>query len=205
MVRQTVNPGFRTRLLLAVVAVVWLLPVPVHAFSLEDLAAAINTARATAHLTPLSLDGRLGAAARTRLETIMERGSIKHTPDDETRLRDAAIRFGLTDVTVAENLSSDLDDAVAIVNAWLGSTPHRRNLLSDNATMLGVAVDTTGFSASPAPVVVALFAGPAPAAPTTQSNARLIVAVAATAALFIALIVRRELRRTAPQRFNPFR
>jgi uncharacterized protein YkwD len=125
---------------------------PAGAATLDDsLVAAINDARARAHVAPLHVDRALTRAARSYSAELAGKDGLVHgdVPGRLARAGAHGLRFG-------ENLAlaSGALDAKAIVAAWLRSPAHRANLLHARFTRVGVATTAGGTG-----TVVADFAG----------------------------------------------
>jgi uncharacterized protein YkwD len=96
----------------------------------------INRVRTEHGLSALEPDVRLGRAARGHSRTILRRGSLEHG---------AMLRriqsYGVRTPAVGENLAWTEGAAVPvrlIVSRWLGSPPHRANLLRAGWRRIGV-------------------------------------------------------------------
>jgi uncharacterized protein YkwD len=123
----------------------------------ERLLAAVNRERTRRDLAPLALDRRLAAAAEEHSRAMAERGFLAHCDlDSGGEVGDRADRAGYPWRAVAENLSVGRATAREVVEGWLDSPSHRRNLLSplyrdagvgyvhDPADSPGVRVDDDG-------------------------------------------------------------
>ncbi|NRA69075.1 MAG: CAP domain-containing protein [Pseudobacteriovorax sp.] len=111
------------------------------------IAEKINTARQVEGLSPLILNHRVSFAARKWSEEQSKQGQLSHDGFPRDRLAQIKEEFGSQpQFLFAENVAlisafSGEPDRVSdeIVNGWLGSPGHRRNILSQsNATGIGV-------------------------------------------------------------------
>jgi hypothetical protein len=113
-----------------------------------------NRERAKAGLKPLTLDSRLTAAARLHARDMSERDFFDHTstkPGFETPT-DRVQRAGSLDWGAGENIAFNEEPAAAagnkLLEQWMNSPPHRKNLLRPEYTHIGIGVyrDATGRS-----------------------------------------------------------
>lgn len=115
------------------------------------LLSASNQARATAGLPLLSEDAGLARAARQHAAELAQRGLLDHgspTPGRETVAARLA-RAGVPYTSHGENLAfvpAGMELAATTVDGWMGSPPHRANLLdaSFDRVGFGTAVDALG-------------------------------------------------------------
>ena len=104
----------------------------------------MNQARAAHGLRPLQADRRLERAARSHSSKMLRVGVFFHGSFN-ARIRSVGVRAP----HVGENLAwgvGRLARARAIVRMWLGSPPHRRNLLDGGYRLVGVGVLRGNFS-----------------------------------------------------------
>jgi uncharacterized protein YkwD len=111
----------------------------------------MNTIRATHGVPPLRIGKALSRAARAHSVDMVRRDYFDHGPFVQ-RLR----RFGVRAPYVGENLASGSRplSAVAIVQMWIASPPHRQNLLDRGFRRIGVGV--AGYNTR---LITADFAG----------------------------------------------
>jgi len=111
----------------------------------------MNSVRATNGVPPLRIGRALSRAARSHSVDMVRRGYFDHGPFVQ-RLR----QFGVRAPYVGENLASGTRplSAAAIVQIWIGSPPHRQNLLDRSFRRVGV-----GVAGATSRVVTADFAG----------------------------------------------
>jgi uncharacterized protein YkwD len=124
----------------------------------RSVLAEMNRVRAQHGLGPLRFDATLQRAARAHTRSMVARNVFAHG-DFASRMR----RFGVRAPFLAENLawgSGSASSPQALVQMWLNSPPHRRNLLHAGFRRVGVGALMSTFSgASGARVVTADFAG----------------------------------------------
>jgi uncharacterized protein YkwD len=127
--------------------------------SREAILEAMNRQREQRGLAPLRLDWRLNAAANDRIRDMFDKHYFDHVSPDGTQpfvwVKYRSYRYA----TVGENLAEGYRSAGGVVNGWMNSPGHRRNLLGQSFDDAGVAIvrgsptgRTNGYT------VVALYA-----------------------------------------------
>lgn len=107
-----------------------------------SLLRAVNAARAAHGLAPFRVRPKLQRAARSHTLAMARTGTFTHG-DFGTRMA----RFGIRG-PAAENIgwaSGSAAQASAIVQMWLGSAPHRANLLRAGWHRIGIGAFTGPF------------------------------------------------------------
>jgi uncharacterized protein YkwD len=111
----------------------------------DTVLAGINAYRASHNLPSQQLDPRISQLAKAHI-TDMAKHKIAFGHDGfSTRTHDLYSFFPHSQ-GMAENVAyADLDDSKAIVQSWINSSGHRRNILGHyNLTGIGVARDANG-------------------------------------------------------------
>lgn len=116
--------------------------------------AAVNAARGTAGLPPLTHSAVLSQEAQAHACDMAQRGYFSHTAPDGTTMEDRLRRARLQGTCRgAENIARGQADIRAAMHSWMNSDGHRRNLLDARLTQVG-------FGLGPGNIWVQLFAGP---------------------------------------------
>jgi uncharacterized protein YkwD len=115
-------------------------PAPVLADTAQSVLAAINTARSKAGCAPLRLNSRLTAAARTHAKSMAEQNFFGHAGKDGSRFSSRIKRQGYSFRAAAENIAAGQRSAGQVVQNWLKSSGHRRNILDCRMTETGIAM-----------------------------------------------------------------
>ena len=143
------------------------LAVPVAAGPADSVLTAINAARAKAGCGPLRVNGKLVAAAKAHARAMAEQNFFGHAGKDGSRFTSRLSRQGYSYRTAAENIAAGQKSASQVVNSWLKSSGHRRNILNCRMTETGIAVvyqaDDRPIRGNPAPLRyywVQVFAAP---------------------------------------------
>ena len=117
-----------------------------------------NRQRARAEVPALRHSLPLARAAQAKANDMARRGYFSHdTPDGRTPwdfIRAEGYRY----TSVAENLAAGQRTIEALERGWMGSAPHRANIRNRAFAETGVGV----ASGPDGPVIVQLFAAPAP-------------------------------------------
>lgn len=128
----------------------------------------VNRERAAKTLPPLKLNEDLNQLAAAKAKDMKSGNYFSHTsPVFGTPFQmfsDAGLSKKWN--TMGENIAKGQPDAQAVVNAWMKSRGHRKNILNPNFTELGVGY----VSNSGQPIWTQIFAGKAPprTAPTIK-------------------------------------
>ena len=127
----------------------------------EDIVDATNEERDHRNRSMLQRDRALEAIAKERLDDMFRRQYFDHVAPDGVDVVDVANDFGYDYFYIAENLAfGSYKDSKAVVDAWMDSEGHRKNLLNDIYTHIGVAVDKDIFGDQEYWIAVQLFSKP---------------------------------------------
>jgi uncharacterized protein YkwD len=103
----------------------------------------MNEARASNGLAPASPDSKLEAAALEQARYMAAAGEMTHSTrtgrDFRSRKKDNEIKG-----TAAENVAYGATDVSRVMQMWMNSAPHRRNMLDPRFRHFGVASATDG-------------------------------------------------------------
>jgi uncharacterized protein YkwD len=103
----------------------------------------MNEARTSNGLSPASPDSRLEAAALEQARYMAAAGEMTHTTgigrDFASRKNDNEIKG-----TAAENVAYGATNVARVMEMWMDSAPHRRNMLDPRFKHFGVASATDG-------------------------------------------------------------
>lgn len=86
---------------------------------------------------PLTLEGRLTAAAEAHSQDMFDHGFMSHTGSDGSSVVDRVERQGYTWSALAENVAAGFPTPESVVAAWLGSPGHCANIMNAAYTELG--------------------------------------------------------------------
>ncbi|MBN6886884.1 putative YkwD family protein/spore coat assembly protein SafA [Cytobacillus horneckiae] len=98
----------------------------------------VNQERAKAGLKPLKENWELSRVARFKSQDMIDRRYFDHhSPTYGTPFK-MMTDFGITYRSAGENIAAGQTSAQAVVNAWMNSDGHRKNILSSHYTEIGV-------------------------------------------------------------------
>ncbi len=108
-----------------------------QAQSAEDISAAssaqVADIRARNGLPPLSVSSALTQAAAAHARDMQANGFFSHTGSDGSGIGDRAHAAGYGFCFIAENIAQGQSSFNQVMEGWMASTGHRRNILSDGA------------------------------------------------------------------------
>jgi uncharacterized protein YkwD len=114
---------------------------------LTDLAAVrqsvldkVNAERAKAHVRPLLLEPRLDAAAQHHAQDMLARGYFAHASPEGKTVRQRAEAAGYRWHAIGENIASGQLSVDEVVQAWMKSPEHRRNILDRDFIHMGLGL-----------------------------------------------------------------
>jgi uncharacterized protein YkwD len=113
-----------------------------------EVVASANVTRAAAGLPPLTMHPSLQQAALGHSRDQAARNTMSHTGSDGSTVGDRLTAAGYLWWTCAENVASGYATPSAVMDAWLASAGHRRNIVNPDVVHVGVAV---AYSASGVP------------------------------------------------------
>lgn len=102
-----------------------------------DILFQVNAARTAQGLAPVQWNAWLAEAAAAHAADLQTCRRLAHEGCDGSDLPQRATRAGYAFRRITENLALCPCDAAAVVQAWLNSDGHRRNLLDPNVTEMG--------------------------------------------------------------------
>lgn len=127
----------------------------------NKLIAYTNEERVAENLSPLTRNSKLDIAAQKKAEDMIEKGYFAHfSPEGISPwhwINEAGYRY----VIAGENLAIDFIDSKDVVNAWMNSPGHRKNIMKQKYTEIGMAVADGVFENRRTTFVVQYFATPA--------------------------------------------
>jgi uncharacterized protein YkwD len=104
----------------------------------------VNQERAKVGAQPLIVNYSLQEAAWMHNEHMVTKGCFSHTNCGNGGPPDRIKKSGYRSVTWGENIARGQRSPAAVMNSWMNSTGHRRNILSKDFTDIGVAYNPSG-------------------------------------------------------------
>lgn len=144
-----------------VLAGVFLLPQAISSSSIstDNIIKFTNEERSKEQLTQLEQNPLLSIAARDKALAIINSQTFQHNIKGKkfsSWIMDAGYRYKV----VGENLAIDFDNERKIVDAWLESKDHKKNILNPQYSEIGVATVSGNYRGKETTVVVQLFGKP---------------------------------------------
>lgn len=106
----------------------------------HEMLVQVNAARKRAGLKPLRLDSVLAKAAQRHAEDMLKRGYFDHRSPAGTTVRERSTAAGYRWAAIGENIAFGQTSVDEVVETWLESPGHRKNILSPNFSELGVGL-----------------------------------------------------------------
>ncbi len=104
----------------------------------QEVVTLTNNERARYGLQPLKIDLKLSEVARLKSSDMKENGYFSHTSPTYGSPFDMMKQFGIQYRAAGENIAMGQRSPQEVVQAWMNSEGHRKNILSSNFTHIGV-------------------------------------------------------------------
>jgi uncharacterized YkwD family protein len=106
----------------------------------------VNQERQKQGLSALQLDTKLSDVAREKSKDMMNKNYFSHTSPTYGSPFDMMKQFGIEYRTAGENIAKGQQTPEEVMNGWMNSDGHRKNILSPNFTHIGVGYVDGGGS-----------------------------------------------------------
>lgn len=110
----------------------------------KEVVTLTNQERAKYGLEPLQVDSKLSEVARLKSSDMQQKKYFSHTSPTYGSPFDMMKQFGITYRTAGENIAMGQRSPQEVVNAWMNSEGHRKNILNSNFTHIGVGHVSSG-------------------------------------------------------------
>lgn len=108
--------------------------------SLAGILAETNRERTLRGMPLLNMDSKLVRAAEKKVDDMFAHQYFAHVSPEGVDVSDIIKSVGYDYIAVAENLAmGGYESDAEVVAAWMGSPPHRRNILNERFTEIGIA------------------------------------------------------------------
>ncbi|WP_162036695.1 CAP domain-containing protein [Chengkuizengella sediminis] len=104
----------------------------------QEVVDLVNVERAQYDLPPLKVDKKLSEVARIKSADMQSKEYFDHTSPTYGSPFDMMRSFGVSYRSAAENIAYGQRTPQEVVNAWMNSSGHRKNILSSSSTHIGV-------------------------------------------------------------------
>ena len=110
----------------------------------KEVVRLVNEERAKNGLKALTIDYDLCRVARVKSQDMKNNNYFAHQSPTYGSPFDMMERFGISYRSAAENIAKGQTSPKAVVNAWMNSSGHRKNILSPSYTHIGVGHVASG-------------------------------------------------------------
>ncbi|MGO0905791.1 CAP domain-containing protein [Clostridioides difficile] len=100
----------------------------------------VNVDRSKAGLNPLTLDADVSNVATKKSQDMIDNNYFAHNSPTYGSPFDMLKKFGISYKTAGENIAMGQKTPKEVVNAWMNSEGHRKNILNPNYSKIGVGV-----------------------------------------------------------------
>lgn len=104
----------------------------------------INAERSANGRSVLTYDRRLEKAAQMHASDMANRGFFSHTGSDGSDVRHRLKRAGYKYCVAAENIAWGQKSRAGVMNGWMNSKGHRKNILNHKVKSVGLAEASGG-------------------------------------------------------------
>ena len=104
----------------------------------KEVVRLVNDIRSSYGLGTLSINTELSRVARIKAQDMRERGYFDHNSPTYGTPFEMMKSFGITYRTAGENIAMGYQTPQAVVNGWMNSEGHRRNILNASFTEIGM-------------------------------------------------------------------
>ncbi|MBS4197333.1 sporulation protein [Bacillus sp. FJAT-49870] len=103
-----------------------------------------NAERRKQGLSDLKADTQLSGVAQKKSDDMQQKNYFSHTSPTYGSPFDMMRDFGVTYKSAGENIAQGQQSPQEVVQAWMNSEGHRKNILNNNFTHIGVGYEQTG-------------------------------------------------------------
>ncbi len=136
------------------------LPANVFALSSARVIDGINEARAAEGLPPLTENRALTSSAKLKIAELMKKGALVHTSSPAGSAWPVLVQGGYTYIHAGENLAVNIESEQEIVDEWIDSPLHKKNMVDPRFTDVGVAIGQGFYKGRKSYYGVAYFGEP---------------------------------------------
>lgn len=117
------------------------------------------TNKARAGKSPLAINDALTRAAQNKADDMVKRGYFAHTTPYGKSPWEWVKEAGYDYENAGENLAVNFDTAQGVVKGWINSPSHKKNLMSDTYTEVGIGIAIGEYEDTKKAVYVVEFYG----------------------------------------------
>lgn len=102
----------------------------------------VNQERAKAGLSPLTLNTKVSKVAQAKAEDMKNNNYFSHTSPTYGSPFDMMKQFGVSYSSAGENIAKGQKTPQSVMNAWMNSSGHKANIMSNSFEQIGVGYTT---------------------------------------------------------------
>lgn len=106
----------------------------------QEVLRLVNIERQKVGVAPLALDSSLSNVATVKSQDMIDKNYFDHNSPTYGSPFDMMKQFGISYRAAGENIAYGQDSPAEVMNSWMNSSGHRKNILSADFTHLGVGV-----------------------------------------------------------------
>ncbi len=121
-----------------------------------------NEERRESGIVTLNENSLLNQAAKAKMEDMLQKNYWDHVSPDNKQAWDFISAADYRYSFAGENLAKGFIDSKSAVTAWMNSASHKKNILNNNYTDIGVSVGQGKIDGKPTILIVQIFGTPQP-------------------------------------------
>ena len=106
----------------------------------------VNKERTSRGLQALKFNSKLSNVATLKSQDMIDKNYFDHTSPTYGSPFDMMKKFGISYTSAGENIAMGQETPQEVMNSWMNSPGHRKNILNPNFTELGVGIASNGSS-----------------------------------------------------------
>ncbi len=136
----------------------------------------LNEKRALTGLPVLSENSQLVLSAKKKIDDMIDNKYFAHESPDGNSIEYFGKLAGYDYILMAENLAyGDFKNEKALVEAWMESKTHRKNILNSKFTETGISISRGVMKGKETWLIVSHFGLPANACPRINNNLKVVI------------------------------
>lgn len=104
----------------------------------QEVLELVNKERAERGLPSLKLDNEVGKVARAKSQDMNDNNYFSHTSPTYGSPFDMLTDFGVSYRGAAENIAAGQRSPESVMNSWMNSAGHKKNILNESLTHIGI-------------------------------------------------------------------
>ncbi|MGL4797039.1 MAG: CAP domain-containing protein [Paraclostridium sp.] len=112
----------------------------------QEVVDLVNKERTSRGLKPVVFNGELSKVATIKSQDMIDKNYFDHNSPTYGSPFDMMKKFGISYKAAGENIAMGQKTPAQVMNSWMNSDGHRKNILSPDFTELGVGIASNGSS-----------------------------------------------------------